>query len=186
MNSRSGKATYRADLVFSGEDHYFVNVAVNGFENEREAKKFANSMSLFFDKKDNKLYLLPDHGYKRDQLLLTDNMVQVQRVNAAAREKLARNGSPIDPAAPGAVQRIIDSLDDGTLVIEENDMENCPIKIEQFHGIPGLCDGFESIAYGVSACCRICGCTDLDCSGCIERTGSPCHWVAPGLCSACA
>lgn len=35
--------------------------------------------------------------------------------------------------------------------------------------------------------CRICGCTDLDCSGCIERTGRPCAWV-PGqrdLCTAC-
>lgn len=34
--------------------------------------------------------------------------------------------------------------------------------------------------------CRGCGCTDDDCSGCIERTGHPCHWVAPGFCSACA
>lgn len=34
--------------------------------------------------------------------------------------------------------------------------------------------------------CRVCGCTDADCSGCIERTGQPCHWVGPNLCSACA
>ena len=34
--------------------------------------------------------------------------------------------------------------------------------------------------------CRVCGCTDADCSGCIERTGEPCHWVAANLCSACA
>ncbi len=33
--------------------------------------------------------------------------------------------------------------------------------------------------------CRRCGCTDADCSGCIERTGAPCHWVADDLCSAC-
>lgn len=33
--------------------------------------------------------------------------------------------------------------------------------------------------------CRTCGCTDDDCSGCIERTGEPCHWVEPDLCSAC-
>lgn len=33
--------------------------------------------------------------------------------------------------------------------------------------------------------CRTCGCTDADCSGCIERTGSPCSWVEPDLCSAC-
>lgn len=33
--------------------------------------------------------------------------------------------------------------------------------------------------------CRICGCTDEDCSGCIGRTGVRCHWVAADLCSAC-
>ena len=33
--------------------------------------------------------------------------------------------------------------------------------------------------------CRVCGCTDDDCSGCIERTGLACHWVAADLCSAC-
>jgi hypothetical protein len=34
--------------------------------------------------------------------------------------------------------------------------------------------------------CRVCGCTDDDCSRCIEKTGEPCHWVEEGLCSACA
>lgn len=33
--------------------------------------------------------------------------------------------------------------------------------------------------------CRICGCTDDDCSGCIKRTGQPCEWVEFDLCSAC-
>lgn len=33
--------------------------------------------------------------------------------------------------------------------------------------------------------CRICGCTDDDCSGCIERTGVACSWVEADLCSAC-
>lgn len=33
--------------------------------------------------------------------------------------------------------------------------------------------------------CRVCGCTDDDCSGCIERTGRPCWWVEHDLCSAC-
>lgn len=39
--------------------------------------------------------------------------------------------------------------------------------------------------------CRVCGCTDGDCSGCIERTGWPCSWVvdleteAGPICSAC-
>lgn len=34
--------------------------------------------------------------------------------------------------------------------------------------------------------CRECGCTDDDCSGCIERTGEPCSWIEEDLCSACA
>jgi len=40
--------------------------------------------------------------------------------------------------------------------------------------------------------CRVCGCTDLDCSGCIERTGEPCSWREDletddgPICSACA
>lgn len=34
--------------------------------------------------------------------------------------------------------------------------------------------------------CRVCGCTDLDFSNCIEKTGEPCSWYEPGLCSACA
>ena len=33
--------------------------------------------------------------------------------------------------------------------------------------------------------CRVCGCTAVDCSGCYERTGQPCFWVDPDLCSAC-
>lgn len=34
-------------------------------------------------------------------------------------------------------------------------------------------------------CCKVCGCTDRDCSQCIEASGVPCHWVAPRLCSRC-
>ena len=34
--------------------------------------------------------------------------------------------------------------------------------------------------------CRMCGCIDSDCSECVERTGEPCYWVEPDLCSACA
>lgn len=36
-----------------------------------------------------------------------------------------------------------------------------------------------------AAVCRRCGCTDADCSGCIQRTGQPCFWAEPDLCSAC-
>jgi isopentenyldiphosphate isomerase len=34
--------------------------------------------------------------------------------------------------------------------------------------------------------CRVCGCTDEDCSVCIKRTGFACSWVEHDLCSACA
>jgi hypothetical protein len=33
--------------------------------------------------------------------------------------------------------------------------------------------------------CRQCGCTDDDCDRCVARTGAPCWWVEPDLCSAC-
>lgn len=33
--------------------------------------------------------------------------------------------------------------------------------------------------------CRECGCTDDDCSQCIEATGQACHWVETDLCSRC-
>ena len=33
--------------------------------------------------------------------------------------------------------------------------------------------------------CRVCGCTDDDCTDCYVRTGEPCFWVEDDLCSAC-
>lgn len=38
-----------------------------------------------------------------------------------------------------------------------------------------------------SGVCRICGCTDTNCDGCVRRSGRPCSWVdsASTLCSAC-
>ena len=33
--------------------------------------------------------------------------------------------------------------------------------------------------------CRVCGCTDDDCSQCVEKTGGPCTWIQVNLCSAC-
>lgn len=35
--------------------------------------------------------------------------------------------------------------------------------------------------------CTICGCTDKDCSQCIEKTGQPCYWVdcSQEICSRC-
>lgn len=33
--------------------------------------------------------------------------------------------------------------------------------------------------------CRVCGCTQENCRQCIDRTGEPCSWIEPDLCSAC-
>lgn len=61
----------------------------------------------------------------------------------------------------------------------------------QTHALPFFGDivrwegTFDSDAPKVRRCC-VCGCTDDDCSGCIKKTGRPCHWVANDLCSACA
>lgn len=33
--------------------------------------------------------------------------------------------------------------------------------------------------------CRHCGCTDMDCSQCIELTGQPCSWADDDVCSTC-
>lgn len=33
--------------------------------------------------------------------------------------------------------------------------------------------------------CRICGCTDDDCTDCVKRIGEPCIWILPDLCSGC-
>ena len=42
----------------------------------------------------------------------------------------------------------------------------------------------EDLKPGIKKC-RECGCTNADCSQCIEKTGTPCYWVEPDLCSAC-
>ena len=33
--------------------------------------------------------------------------------------------------------------------------------------------------------CRICGCTDDNCSQCVQAQGYPCNWLEPDLCSRC-
>lgn len=46
--------------------------------------------------------------------------------------------------------------------------------------------GIQSAADAAVRNCRVCGCSDIDCSACILRTGAPCLWVREDLCSACA
>jgi len=33
--------------------------------------------------------------------------------------------------------------------------------------------------------CKICGCTDNNCTQCIEAQGKPCYWITQDLCSRC-
>lgn len=33
--------------------------------------------------------------------------------------------------------------------------------------------------------CRVCGCTEMDCTQCIEKDGHPCWWIEHDLCSSC-
>lgn len=44
--------------------------------------------------------------------------------------------------------------------------------------------GYAALA-NTPAVCRVCGCTDDDCSQCVEKTGEPCSWIERDLCSAC-
>lgn len=34
--------------------------------------------------------------------------------------------------------------------------------------------------------CISCGCSDWNCTQCIDKTGEPCYWAEQDLCSACA
>lgn len=52
--------------------------------------------------------------------------------------------------------------------------------------LPGLEHaGVQVAVIATQAECRVCGCTDLDCRRCVERTGEACTWIEDDLCSAC-
>lgn len=75
---------------------------------------------------------------------------------------------------------------------ERNDMTGLkladPIKSVVMTNIPGLTREHptrEDVEeFGA---CRICGCTDDNCVGCIEITGAPCSWAneKQDVCTAC-
>ena len=50
---------------------------------------------------------------------------------------------------------------------------------------PVFCPGAHGLWDAPLQICKRCGCIDCNCSDCIARTGEPCRWVAPDLCSAC-
>lgn len=73
----------------------------------------------------------------------------------------------VDPAAGEELQRLID--------------QGIGIHGERW----GKLHDAEIDSMRPAASCRVCGCTEEDCSECIKRTGEPCSRVEPDLCSAC-
>jgi hypothetical protein len=51
---------------------------------------------------------------------------------------------------------------------------------------PGVFEG-TLICWLLCGICQCCGCTDVDCSQCVEAQGEPCHWVDEHrtICSRC-
>ena len=90
---------------------------------------------------------------------------------------------PCDPPAtqlyaPGAIYCITPTTEQLARQVAQ---ATAPRPIERWE-LPAA----PQIQGGGGRACRVCGCTDEDCSGCIERTGEPCYWVEEDLCSACA
>lgn len=79
-----------------------------------------------------------------------------------------------------------------TLVLQEADprvlnKEVLKLRLDQVAEIAEIAnmDLTELVVLMLERRCRVCGCTQEDCSQCIARTGSPCSWVQKDLCSAC-
>ena len=82
----------------------------------------------------------------------------------------------------------LDSLDTTELAMDLEAVFDTAISDEEFDRWSTVGDVIDFIEKHTADqwACRQCGCTDIDCSGCIKRTGEPCHWVERDLCSACA
>ena len=72
------------------------------------------------------------------------------------------------------------------LRLREKQLQSARLAREGRRGQPALRHPLAGALGLLAQTCRVCGCTDDDCSQCIEKTGGPCHWVEPDLCSACA
>lgn len=100
-------------------------------------------------------------------------------------------GADRDPTARArAVERGQASYREGPNYVEYRCVVCCTKLVHRYEKCP-TCSRAANIgpAAVIVPTCYICGCTDLDCSGCIQATGKPCSWVhGPGeqpLCSAC-
>lgn len=98
-----------------------------------------------------------------------------EAITSAHEVERARQEGLVGLSGKGLVSRSSDAEEDGL----------------GFH--PGFPPGFdpERAEKGLAQedkterACRVCGCTDMDCRQCVEKTGEPCHWVEEDLCSAC-
>ncbi|MGN6693884.1 MAG: Lsr2 family DNA-binding protein [Aquihabitans sp.] len=126
---------------------------------------------------------------------------------------LAKAGTPIPATTPDVLEPrqeealTQDEIDEAAAEIAAESVEEHGIRVDEAgpvdDGKPAPADATSQPQDGTRAepdatgtpvdpsavtsgrACRQCGCTDWDCAGCIERTGSPCSWVADDLCSAC-
>jgi hypothetical protein len=93
-------------------------------------------------------------------------------------------------AAKEALNRILERVTSGA--ISDEMLMSAPLEAVEVAVADlletGLVEGLaEAVAgaLGPDTACRVCGCTETDCSGCIARTGAACSWVENDLCSAC-
>lgn len=103
---------------------------------------------------------------RKHRVLLRAYLEQVARDLSAAFER----GLVAAIAAHAPIQDALEQL--AALPVEHRDRD-----VDELLADPTVFDPRH---------CHVCGCTDLDCTGCIERTGQPCHWITDTLCSACA
>jgi hypothetical protein len=99
-----------------------------------------------------------------------------------------------DPYAPeghGSIVQEMCTYRYGTLANAVTQLRHSkdPLTLAGSWATPANCDSPGGrIRLDVVPRCRVCGCTDLDCRECIERTGEPCSWAnkEQTLCTACA
>jgi len=61
----------------------------------------------------------------------------------------------------------------------------CIYQLGVLHALLWVLNGGEPPTSHLIRRCGMCGCTDNYRSHCMKRTGQPCRWIEPALCSAC-
>lgn len=110
------------------------------------------------------------------EVYVTDQIYPFDQVGAAVNAAVEMGRAIVDGAKVAAYY--------------ESQREDAPKHGDEC--VSGYCDpddipgGRQALAGMAGARrCRVCGCTDDDCSQCIAKTGGPCHWIEGDLCSAC-